>query len=96
VIRPTVEELKKVLAATHARRREVASFRRAAPSRPGAAGGHAVQLRREAEGLLRAFYTRAGLDVEKLDQLGRQIRRDGRDAFERRRAEAVRLAPQYE
>ncbi len=85
---PTIEELKRVLTATRARR-EAPPFRRLAGP-PGRA--QASTLRREADGLLRSFVTKAGLDVAKLDQIREQIRRDEQDAFAKFAAEAAKHA----
>jgi hypothetical protein len=81
---PTVDELKRVLSARHARQHGAAPTHRAARPRGRA---RATTNRREVEQLLRSFFAKSGLDVAKLDQMLRGIQRDERDAFETLAAE---------
>jgi hypothetical protein len=83
---PSIDELKRVLTAAHTERRRAAPGTRAAALSSQA---QATTRRRGVEAHLRSFFTKAGLDVVKLDQMLGQIQRDEREAFARLAAEAA-------
>jgi hypothetical protein len=83
---PSIDELKKVLTSAPPERRRVAPGLRAAELSRRA---QATTRRRGMEALLRSFFTKAGLDVAKLDQMAGQIQRDEREAFAKLAAEAA-------
>ncbi len=82
-----IDELKRVLTATEPGRREAPPFHRVSSL---SAPAQATTLRQSVEQLLKSFGTKAGLDVEKLDQMLRQIQHEEENAFAKQVAELAK------
>jgi hypothetical protein len=86
---PDIDELKRVLTATQPYH-VVQPFYRV----NGFSGSaQTAPLRRSADELLKAFYKKAGLDVETLDRTRKQIQRDEQNALAQQMSEASRQSP---
>ena len=80
---PDIDELKRVLQTSRIAPPFQRAYNLSAPAQT-------TTLRRSVGDLLKSFYTKAGLDIGKLDQMLRQIQRDEENAFKKQMSDGVK------